>query len=174
MAQPDPVRIESLNSQGTGVRAEFERLGDRFGHTIYFVDIDNHRAVWRSHPTLPGQPVFQELHQQQTTKQQAILFLSGAVTGVHWSMSVEAATPGRLSFDVAARVAKPRVLEAIHYERLDGSLNAIAGAMQFLVHESVTVLHQDNYNVALHRATAGEINTPATIRWQYSVEVAMS
>ncbi len=166
MASSDVVPIESVSSQGVGVRAVFEWLGDRYGHQIYLVIGNNGHAAWQSRSMLPGQPVFQELHQQQTDGEPPVLFLSGAGAGVHWSMSVETTASGKLTFDVAARVARRPVPEAIGYERLPGGER-----IRLEADLPETVVQQKDLGLTVLHSEAAGISVPATMRWKYTIDV---
>lgn len=84
------VVLEALGSprSGGGVRVEFEWLNDRYFHSISAFGEDSTRQVLRSlegesDEILPPSPCLTELHQQGDT-----LFLRGATSACHWSMSV--------------------------------------------------------------------------------------
>ena len=80
--------LESLDQRGNGVRVDFTKRGDRFGHEIYAVGGGKADRVFLSDEgseseANPATPPFQELHCQGN-----MLFLTGATTLGHWSMSV--------------------------------------------------------------------------------------
>jgi len=111
MAEPtsavsQPTTLECLDVRGQGVRVEFHKRGDRYGHTIFRVRNGEEVPLLESvegtpEAIAPTSPPFADLHQQGET-----IFLSGATTYGHWSMSVEE-VDGRLLFDVACRLMHP-------------------------------------------------------------------
>ena len=104
---PAPTILEVLNEVQKGLRIEFHWLGDRFGHTLFAVNgSDSTRLLesveGTSDDVFPPSPPIAELHQQNDT-----LFLTGATTAGHWSVSVEPKLQGNqgcLVFDVACRL----------------------------------------------------------------------
>jgi len=131
--------LECLNSRKNGVRIEFCKRRDRFEHTIFGVRNGVAEPLLMSFESsdeefIPLSPHWAELHRQEDT-----LFLTGATTLAHWSMSVQPAQlteelssnlfdkrfglnePPKqrchfLSFDVACRLkAKPKNLGS-HYQ----------------------------------------------------------
>ncbi len=119
MSSQEPTgALEVLNKAGQGVRVEFHKSGDRYGHVILAIHGEKRFPVLKSFEgnlgqVLPHIPCFLEFHQQWQT-----LFLTGASSAGHWSMSVqvaEARSPEEgdhgcraatqlLSFDVACRL----------------------------------------------------------------------
>ncbi len=96
---------EILNKNGEGLRIEYQKRGDRFAHTIFAVRDGEATPLLTSVEgtpveIAPASPTFAELHQQGDT-----IFLSGATTLGHWSMSVEVAG-GQFLFDVACRLKR--------------------------------------------------------------------
>jgi|GEM_PF-2911314 len=91
MAGLPVTKLECLNRRGSGVRVEFEKQDDRFTHAIFSVTEDGSLPLLQSlegspDDYSPPSPPFAELHRQSD-----ILFLSGATTLGHWSMSVQIA-----------------------------------------------------------------------------------
>lgn len=91
--------LEVLDETGQGVRVEFHESGDRFGHLILAVRGEKVFPVLESFEGTESQslshaPCFQEIHQQGQT-----LFLTGASSAGHWSMSVQAAEARILEYE---------------------------------------------------------------------------
>jgi len=130
--------LECLNARKNGVRIEFCKRGDRFEHTIFGVRdgvvVPLLMSLESSNEEIfPWSPPWAELHRQEDT-----LFLTGATSQAHWSMSVQPAQlteelssnlfdkryglnePPKqlghfLSFDVACRLkAKPKNLGSLY------------------------------------------------------------
>lgn len=92
MSSQEPTgTLEVLNEAGRGVRVEFHKSGGRFGHVILAIHGEKRFPVLTSVESnksqlLPHIPCFSEFHQQEQT-----LFLTGASSAGHWSMSVQVA-----------------------------------------------------------------------------------
>ncbi|MCH8839972.1 MAG: hypothetical protein IH831_04715 [Planctomycetes bacterium] len=119
MSSQEPTgALEVLDEAGRGVRVEFHKSGDRLRHVILAIHGEKRFPVLTSFEgnlgqVLPHIPCFLEFHQQGQT-----LFLTGASSVGHWSMSLqiaEAPFPEEgehgcraatqlLSFDVACRL----------------------------------------------------------------------
>ena len=89
MADLETTVIEQIDAGGNGLRIEFVKQGDRFGHLIYVVRAGETLPILRSiegdaEDFEPPSPPFAELHRQGE-----LVFLSGATTLGHWSASVE-------------------------------------------------------------------------------------
>jgi len=91
MAETPAALLECLNPRGNGVRVEFHRIDDRFSHTIFGVRGDEAQSLLVSSESsadevFPRSPPWAEIHSQDDT-----LFLTGATSQAHWSMSVQSA-----------------------------------------------------------------------------------
>ena len=154
------ITLESLNTQGHGVRVEFQKNGDRFGHTIFGVHDGQATPLLTSiegtsDEIAPPSPPFAELHQQGE-----IVFLSGATTLGHWSMSVEV-VEGRLLFDVACRLKKkPEWL---------GSTYRVAEEGYLLEPESPAQVTLRQGKQLITPSIPSDQNFPATIQWRYAI-----
>ena len=153
-------RLECLDGQGQGVRVEFQKQGDRFGHTIFAVRDGQPVPQLTSIEGPPDQiappnPPFAELHQQDE-----LLFLSGATTLGHWSMSVQA-VDGRLLFEVACRLMKEADWLGSTYRVVaDNTLLEPGDATQ-------STLQQSRLLVA--PSLQKDARFPTTFQWCYSV-----
>ncbi len=152
--------LQSLNAQGQGVRVEFQKTGDRFAHTILAVQNGKVTPLLTSiegtpDDVAPPSPPFAELHQQGE-----IVFLSGATTLGHWSMSVEVAD-GRLLFDVACRLKKkPEWLGVTYSVAEEGYLLEPDSPAQ-------VTLQQGKQLVTPSMSAIPDF--PATIQWRYTI-----
>jgi len=158
------VSLESLNKQGDGVRVEFHKHGDRFGHTIFEVRGTEVQPILESiegtaEVTAPTSPPFAELHRQDQT-----LFLTGGTTLGHWSMSVQA-IDGRVVFEVACRAKKATSHLGSMYRILaanpilePGILELVGGTLTDSVNDTLRIV-----------PSLQAVSTPTTIQWRYTV-----
>jgi hypothetical protein len=177
--------LEVLNEAGRGVRVEFHEFGDRFRHVILAIRGESRTPVLKSFEgdesqVLPHIPCFQEFHQQGQT-----LFLTGASSTGHWSMSVQVAEARFLSFDVACRLRESGRHVGSEYllaDSLDCRLDEVAttatvvdpatdapglqmlGSAPF----SCQVSRADGTNLRLS-SPAEPLSLPATVQWRYGV-----
>lgn len=152
--------LKVLDAQGQRLRVEFQRNGDRFEHTILGVRDGEETPLLKSiegtsDEIAPASPPFAELHRQGET-----VFLSGATTLGHWSMSVQA-TDGRLKFDVACRLKNKADWLGSTYRVVDE--NYLLG----LEDAAQTKLQQDRLLVMPFIST--DDCFPTTIQWRYSI-----
>ncbi len=155
-----PTTLEWLNAKGQGVRVEFQKNGDRFGHTISGVRDGEATLLLKSiegtpNEIAPSSPPFAELHQQGET-----IFLSGATTLGHWSMSVEV-VDGRLLFDVACRLKS----EANWL----GNTYRVVGEDRLLEPGDATVATLQQDTLLIMPLPSTDDRFPATIQWRYSI-----
>jgi hypothetical protein len=158
-----PITLECLNVQGQGVRVEFQKTGDRFAHTILALQNGKATPLLTSvegtpDDVAPPSPPFSELHQQGE-----IVFLSGATTLGHWSMSVEVAE-GRLLFDVACRLKKKP-------DGLGSTYRVAEGGYLLEPEESAKTTLQDGTQMVTPSMSSDQ-NFPATIQWRYTIAVS--
>jgi hypothetical protein len=179
--------LEVLNEAGRGVRVEFHKSGDRLGHVILAIDGEKRFPVLKSFEGNPGEslphvPCFLEFHQQGQT-----LFLTGASSVCHWSMSVQVAD-AYLTFDVAGRLKEPGHQVGSEYllaDSLDCCLDEV-GATTLVVDPAKDVpglklLGTDPFSCLVSRADGAHVRLsspakspeklPATVRWRYAVGV---
>ncbi len=159
-AAPQVSTLECLDGGGQGIRALFQKSGDRFRHTIFSVRDGVAVPLLMSvegtpNEVVPSSPPFAELHQQDKT-----LFLSGATTQGHWSMSVEVAE-GRLLFDVACR-AKSQASNL-------GSLYCVLAANYVLEPGDATESELGKDVLRISPLSQGASDYPSTLRWRYSL-----
>ncbi len=156
-----PVVLEALDAQGQGLRVEFQKQGDRFSHKIFAVSNANAQLLLESiegppNEVAPPSPPFTELHQQQDT-----LFLTGATTLGHWSMSVQA-LDNRLLFDVACRAkSTPNNLGSTYRVLSKGTQLESKNA-------TVTQPTEDTLQITPHHSPKPS-PTPTTLQWQYTL-----
>jgi len=155
-----PVALLGLNEQGQGVRVEFQKQSDRFGHTIF--GVRNGEAVplltsveGTPEEIAPLSPPFAELHQQDN-----MLFLTGATTLGHWSMSVQAVDEWLL-FEVACRTKGKASHLGSTYRELATNYAVKSG------NATASELVEDRLCVTpLLRAAS---DTPTTIQWRFTI-----
>ncbi|MEM8947614.1 MAG: hypothetical protein AAGD11_20760 [Planctomycetota bacterium] len=158
MANEVAAALESLDESGDGLRVEFTKQGDRFGHSLYGMGDGEKTLLLRSiegsdSDEAPPSPPFAEVHQQCET-----VFLSGATTAGHWSMSVEL-HDGTVVFDVACRVK--------HEVDWLGSRYEIASQTYSLLESDTTTLAVDAEALRLAPLGRKVPNYPATVQWSY-------
>ena len=161
-----PVVLEALDAQGQGLRVEFQKQGDRFTHKLFAVSGKpvsgkEVQLLLESVEGPPGEaappsPPFTELHQQQDT-----LFLTGATTLGHWSMSVQA-LDNRLLFDVACRAKSTP-------NNLGSTYRVLSNGTQ-LESKNATVTHPAKHTqrITPHHSPKPS-PTPTTLQWQYTL-----
>lgn len=146
------------------VQVDIYWLGDRFGHTVSVIRDGQAEVEWRLAAGSVESPVFQELHEQATDSGEPILFLSGAASGAHWSMSVH--SEGKeIRFDAAARIARRPIRRVIEYAGSGYpprivSFAPLASDTRVTCGESIVTVAAD---------CAVEESLPTTLRWQYVV-----
>ncbi len=160
LAATQPTTLEWLDAQGHGVRVAFQKNGDRFRHTIFAVRDGELTPLLTSVEGTPEEialpsPSFAELHQQGET-----VFLSGATTQGHWSMSVEVAE-GQLLFDVACRLKRQT-------EWL-GSTYQIGESDYCLQCQDDTSSERESDLLTLFPKVREAKNYPATMQWRYTI-----
>ena len=170
-----------VGKDGRGLRVRFDRLADRFQHSIDFLDGHSVHA-WltsdddcRSDPW-PKSPPLQQGSIEERGQERVALFL-GMAGRSHWSLSVET-RPERVAidFDVACRApAAPTWL---------GSSYRLVAAENRPTHCNVRILN-DNVGLTIMRSdqalsivwTGRSLDSavgqhwPATIRWRYRFEL---
>lgn len=148
------------------LRVDFHWLDDRFGHTVSIVRGDKCEVVLRSHHIGDHAPAFQELHEQKDAGGESIYFLSGASDGAHWSMSVQRET-NAISFDVAARVAKPPSYRPIEYA-IDPDVGC---SIRIESRDPATVVSNTGSSILVEENVGRDAPLPTTLRWQYAVTI---
>jgi len=171
--KPPAAVLEALDEHQQGVRVEFQKCGDRFSHRLFSVSGADIQPLLESVEGTPEEiaplsPPFAELHQQQD-----MLFLTGATTLGHWSMSVQA-IEGRLLFDVACRIKA----EASHL----GSTYQTPVAQTPVAQPLATTSTVESENATITKPTPDTlliapspltaIDFPTTIQWQYTITKA--
>lgn len=164
MGEQPATAIECIADSGNGVRVEFTKKGDRFTHTILRV------TKGESHPLLqsvegtsadvsPPSPPLVELHCQED-----VVFLSGATTIGHWSMSIERVEQ-RLVFDVACRLRTVSKRLGSSYQVHD---------LNYREWMDFNIEHAKKRSVLLNLVRIEHIdplpNTfPTTLQWRYGI-----
>ncbi|NOY29621.1 MAG: hypothetical protein GXP28_05425 [Planctomycetes bacterium] len=183
MSQTSPPPI--VVSQ-EGIQIEFYWTGDRFAHTILGTH-DTHGG--QPVPLLesiegspedhfPASPPLVDLHQQDET-----IFLTGATTAGHWSMSIESEESGFL-FDTACRVkslpgsftSSYRFAKSVQASQCDSSLILSTASGSFRLEslplpdaqKSLSCQLAVAGNEVLLKSHAQEGSAlPMTVRWRY-------
>ncbi|TWU29727.1 hypothetical protein [Bythopirellula polymerisocia] len=166
MASPPPmVALDALDEQRQGLRVEFHWRDDRYFHTIYRVTCDTAVPVVTSlegaeDELFPASPCLFELHQQEQ-----VLFLTGATSVCHWSLSVQSMSANRLVFEVACRLkAKPPWLGS-KYEVMHDS------AQEMLHTLSGKAMLNDSEQICIASAAEVPLEFPTTLQWKYAARV---
>jgi hypothetical protein len=110
--------VSSKRADGSQLAVEFVTLGDRQGHTIFFVSADGVRTALlesvegTSADDWPPSPPLQNLTVEERADGRRVALLVGMAGSGHWSASIEsAAGEGRIVFDIACRhTEQPRWL----------------------------------------------------------------
>lgn len=190
--------IECLGLAGTGLRLEFERLGDRWTHRMVRVGSEHFAQVFltaiegTAEDRWPASPPFQELVLDRQPdrspsqgdcdwqKVRARAMLLGRAGSGHWSASFELfAAPIRLAIDVACRIATHPEFVGSTY-RCDLRNSPIATTSSSIVllqdgHASVTLssalgsIRGIASDSSLLELIPGTPILPGTIRWRYLV-----
>ena len=187
MSSPEIVgALEVLDEQRRGVRVVFCDSEDRVEHKISTVHGKQSVPVLESiegngGQGLPHVPCFQEIYRQGET-----LFLTGASSIGHWSMSVQVAEARFLSFDVACRLKESvrqvgseyRLAESLELRNDEGAstvllvdANEKVPGVQLLGTEpfSSSISHVDRSNLRLFSSSESPEKLPATVQWRYGV-----
>jgi hypothetical protein len=96
-----------------GLRVEFQRRGDRWGHRIAVIQAGRITPLLESvegtaDEDWPASPALQELHLEKRAAAPPLILLVGMAGRSHWSASVEielASPAGKVIFDVACRTS---------------------------------------------------------------------
>lgn len=163
----NPITRASLAAPN--LRVDFHWLGDRFGHSVYAVYGDQSQLIYRSTQSQDFGPVFQELHEQNTDDDGAILFLSGAGGGAHWSMSVQQAQQS-IAFDVAARIAHEPLDRLIAYTlEPKGTLESIGSSPSIQSSDPDTTVGRTSARLNIAAKPSDSRMAPLTLQWKYHV-----
>jgi hypothetical protein len=182
--------MEARNALGMGLRVEFERRGDRFGHVILLV-MPGEEAV----PLLesveggpsedwPPSPPLQSLSIETLPDGRRAALLVGMAGKSHWSASIEAATPGEaaLVFDVACRAGSIGGQPLSTYRTKDGArLRRVAdqrvevsgrdSTSRLRIEsgplETFAIINEREFSIAAIAATSSK----NTQRWKYRIEL---
>lgn len=159
--------------EGGGLRVEFARRGDRYGHVVYRAGQPDH-VGWQ--PVLesiegtpddvwPPSPPLQNIHIERRAQGVLVALLVGMAGTSHWSASIELDPRARrLTFDVACRLQLP-----------PGKLGSTyRGSLQHVAVESLLVNDQRCEMVASVGSTVIQpahtvTVVPDTVRWCYQV-----
>lgn len=187
MSFPEPTgALEVLDEAGRGVRVEFHKSGDLYSHVILAIQGEKRFPVLTSFEGNRGQSLphipccFLEFHQQGQT-----LFLTGASSAGHWSMSVQVAETDFpfLSFDVACRLKESGHQIGSEYflaKTFDCHLSEVgtkalivdpAGDAPSLQLLGVNFSEADGAHLRLFSPEKLPEKLPATVQWRYTVSV---
>ncbi|MGI9430503.1 MAG: hypothetical protein ACR2NM_17715 [Bythopirellula sp.] len=157
---------EAVDSQGNGLRVEFTKPADRFGHTVLGVRGGEVVPILCSiegtpEDFAPPSPPLTELHQQPS-----LTFLTGATSIAHWSMSVEV-VEGGIWFDVACRAKRQPPVLGSAYQVVEKQFELEVGAT-CCVNQSGNLLN------ILPAAEASNMEEfPTTFRWRYRISLIL-
>jgi len=170
-----------VGNDGRGLRVRFERLADRFRHSIDFLQGDS-ASPWLASDDecgsdpWPSSPPLQQGSVEDRGRERVALLLGMAGRG-HWSLSIETCTERvALEFDVACRVpARPARLGSRY--RLVGAenppprcnLRILDENDDWTISRSAQAVSIDWSGHSLDNAVAN--CWPATIRWRYRIAV---
>ena len=162
-----PQLLSSCGPRDVRLEVEFVWSGDRFQHFLYRREGTERTPLCVSimNDTEEGAALV-ELLPQLSTAPHPTLFLHGAGGGAQWSMSVEAAVPCELRFDVAARVLAPPVDRILAYRFChEGDLVAVdtGGATEAVGRAG------RQFELVTH--VPADAALPVTLRWQYSFRI---
>lgn len=165
MIHPVLAAVESTDQKGVGVRVEFRKDNDRFSHVVWLVEKGEKTLSLASNEgaetdVAPRSPPCAEWHQQG-----GMVFLTGATTNGHWSISVEPINNGVL-FDVACRIKGNMSQIGSEYEVCESANRSL---FDICVEEAIV---DDVASDQLRILPATPLTVyPATIRWRYSIVV---
>lgn len=120
--------LDAVNEWGDGVRVGFQRIGDRYSHTLYAVSGGKADAIVQSVDDddvqgWPLSPPVQELREATDPDGNRTLLLMGAAAAGHWSASAAIKRRGDrdpfLALDVAVRLARPPAYLGAAYDADD-------------------------------------------------------
>ncbi|QEG37861.1 hypothetical protein [Bythopirellula goksoeyrii] len=160
---PPMVALDSLDEQRQGLRIEFRWRNDRYIHTVYRVADDTAVPYYSSlegteDELFPASPCLFDLHQQDQ-----VLFLTGATSACHWSLSIQAALDGSLVFEVACRFkAEPSWLGST-YETLH------PGPKEMLSSDSNLRSCESTQQIRISPTAELPREFPTTLQWNYRV-----
>lgn len=157
---PQRVYLQSLDERGCGIQVEFHWRGDRYSHTICRVAGDTAIPLYSSlegaeDELFPASPCLVELHQQKH-----ILFLTGATSTCHWSLSIRAMPASKLVFEVACRLRVPPPWLGSTYNILHPS------AQESL--RSNSELTQSSQQIRILALAESPLKLPTTLQWNYT------
>lgn len=161
MADEPAAVLESPTEGSTALRVEFLKCGDRFSHIISLVESGRVTPLLDSiegspEDFSPLSPPIAEIHQQDK-----MLFLTGATSIGHWSISLQA-DAGLLVFDVACRLKKEPTF-------LGNSYRILNEVFELRPMENSQVVRKGE-ELIIQLKNASPTSFPATVRWQYGVE----
>lgn len=163
MSEP-AASLASIDADGNGICVEFTKQIDRFEHTVLTVRAGDKIPVLRSiegtpEDYAPPSPPYAELHQQDS-----VLFLSGATTIAHWSMSLEVVEQ-QIVFDVACRMKSGLEVVGSEYELLTSQH---AELLQLMPAETA---HRESHeeSIRIVPVSPHPVNYPGTSQWRYSI-----
>lgn len=182
--------LGAIDAQGVGVRVEFERLADRFGHVISLLQGASATPLLRSREgtgaeAWPASPPLQQLSIERREPARSVALLVGMAGASHWSASVESFPAERtLVFDVACRFGGAIQQLGSQYDLLRATLEFERDSLLVtgrdrtwhcrleclpLVNHGDVVLAVRDEVVDLQPVLPA--NLPKTIRWKYRLTI---
>jgi hypothetical protein len=173
------------------LRISFQRAGDRFGHTIEFVDGGAAHVLFTSlegtpAEPWPGSPPFQEAHLEQRAGGRQVVLLVGMAGHSHWSGSAEIDPQSdSVVFDIACRMRGRAEWVGSRYEILGNKSAADSGqicltpgsaaggptvCLQLAAGGDPAALLTEGSEL---RVALGAVESAAarTVRWTYTIRV---
>ncbi len=171
------------------LRLQFDRRGDRFGHTVFIVDASGEeRLLLKSlegddSTPWPASPPLQNVHVEKRAGDVTVALAVGMAGRSHWSLAVEALPGGELKFDAACRLSElPEQLGSQYSLGDDVQVAGTASPLKLDISTLARVAVQslDAAAVSVRQpqgegrsvdvaANWGDCAWPATVRWQYSI-----
>lgn len=160
---PNNEKLQSLDENQRGLRAEFQWRHDRYALSLWVVEPGNVTPAWWA----VDEVAVQQLHEQRDAAGNPVLYLIGSSYGCHWSMSIHAPEAAVLEFDMACRLLKDPVLTRDEY----GSLlmkGPAAERVRILPAEESTLIIMESDKLTI-RPQQPELSENSTLCWKFQV-----
>jgi hypothetical protein len=161
--------ISATSREGTQLRVDFVRQGDRLGHTISLLSISGERLLVlesleaAQSDEWPASPPLQSMSIETVRPDHEVAFLLGMAGSSHWSASVEALPDkAALVFDVACRHRQPPLWLGSRYR-------AAAGASAVTIRAEQGSLLTGADLIAIEASPA---SPTGTTRWRYQIALS--
>lgn len=185
------LKLSAITASGSGIEVRFQRLADRWAHTIAATKGEHLMPLLASHEggpedDWPPSPPLQEVHLQEEANKGRLILGVGGAGSARWSLSVEADPDrGRLVFDVACRLSVALSHCGSAYRSMiagqrGGSLHEVllpaeagpivVSALPSPEHQPADVEITPTGLAILPETTA--VAQPASLRWRYAIGIA--